>query len=82
MKYSPAQGGQLGYKLEFFDRCTGTTTEIPGRSFKPPVAFARADPGFQTITLPTGAKSAALVAVSTTPAAAASAPLLLGGETC
>jgi hypothetical protein len=82
MKYSPAQSGTLGYKLEFFDRCTGTTKEFAGRSFKPSAAFARADPGFQTITLPTGVKSAALVAVSTTPAAAASAPLLLGSETC
>ncbi|MDQ6721007.1 MAG: hypothetical protein M3003_09465 [Candidatus Dormibacteraeota bacterium] len=83
MKYSPAQSGQLGYKLEFFDRCASTTKEIPGRSFKPPVAFARADPGLQTITLPSGVKSAALVAVSTTPAAAASAPLLLGStDTC
>jgi hypothetical protein len=83
MRYSSAQSGQLGYVLKYFDRCTGTTTTLPGRSFKPPTGFIRADPGFQTVTLPTGAKSAALVAVSTTPAAAASAPLLLGSpETC
>lgn len=83
MRYSSAQSGQLGYILKFFDRCTGTTTSLPGRSFKPPSGFIRADPGFQTVTLPAGAKSAALVAISTTPAAAASAPLLLGStDTC
>jgi hypothetical protein len=82
MKYSSPQSGTLGYILKFFDRCTGTTTSLPGRSFKPSSGFVRADPGFQTVTLPTGSKSAALVAVSTTPAAAASAPLLLGSETC
>jgi hypothetical protein len=81
MKYSPAQGGELGYTLKFFDRCTGTTTDLPGRHFTPPQAFIRADPGFQTVTLPT-AKSAALVAVSTTPTVAASAPMLLGGDSC
>jgi hypothetical protein len=81
MRYSSAQSGTLGYVLKFFDRCTGTTTSLPGRSFKPSGGFIRADPGFQTVTLPT-AKSAALVAVSTTPAAAASTPLLLGGNTC
>jgi hypothetical protein len=83
MRYSSAQSGQLGYTLKFFDRCTGTTKDLPGRSFKPSSGFIRADPGFQTVTLPAGAKSAALVAVSTTPAAAASAPLLLGStDTC
>jgi hypothetical protein len=81
MKYSPAQGGELGYTLKFFDRCTGTTTDLPGRHFTPPTAFVRADPGFQNVTLPS-AKSAALVAVSTTPTVAASAPILLGGESC
>ena len=81
MKYSSAQSGTLGYVLKFFDRCTGTTTSLPGRSFKPSGGFIRSDPGFQTVTLP-AAKSAALVAVSTTPAAAASAPLLLGAASC
>ena len=81
MMYSSAQSGTLGYILKFFDRCTGTTTSLPGRSFKPSRGFLRADPGFQTVTLP-AAKSAALVAVSTTPAAAASTPLLLGAQSC
>jgi len=82
MSYSSAQSGTLGYVLKFFDRCTGTTTTLPGRSFKPSTGFIRADPGIQNVTLPAGAKSAALVAVSTTPAAAASAPILLGSNTC
>jgi hypothetical protein len=81
IRYSSAQSGTLGYVLKFFDRCTGTTTPLPGRSFKPTGGFIRADPGFQTVTLP-AAKSAALVAVSTTPAAAASTPLLLGAQSC
>jgi hypothetical protein len=82
MRYSRAQSGTLGYTLKFFDRCANTTKDLPGRSFKPSTGFIRADPGFQTITLPAGVKSAALVAVSTTPAAAASAPLLLGVDSC
>ncbi len=81
MRYSSAQSGTLGYILKFFDQCTGATTSLPGRSFKPSGGFIRADPGFQTVTLP-AAKSAALVAVSTTPAAAASTPLLLGAQSC
>ena len=81
MKYSPPQGGELGYTLKFFDRCKGTTTDLPGRHFTPPTPFVRADPGFENVTLPS-AKSAALVAVSTTPAVAASAPILLGAESC
>jgi hypothetical protein len=81
IKYSKAQGGDLGYTLKFFDRCNGTTTDLPGRHFTPPTPFIRADPGFQTVSLPS-AKSAALVAVSTNPAVAASAPMLLGADTC
>ena len=42
MKYSPPQGGELGYTLKFFDRCKGTTTDLPGRHFTPPTAFVRA----------------------------------------
>jgi hypothetical protein len=82
MNYSSAQSGTLGYVLKFFDRCTGQTTTLPGRSFKPSTGFIRAEPGIQNVSLPTGSRSAALVAVSTTPAAAASAPLLLGSNSC
>jgi len=82
MKYSSPQSGTLGYILKFFDRCTGTTESVPSGSFKPSSGFICADPGFQTVTLPTASKSAALVAVSTTPAAAESAPWLLGSDSC
>ena len=81
IKYSPAQGGDLGYTLKFFDRCTGVTTDLPGRHFTPPTPFIRADPGFQTVSLPS-AKAGALVAVTSTPAAAASTPMLLGADSC
>jgi hypothetical protein len=88
MTYTKSQSGPLGYVLKFFDRCTGTTTDLPGRSFTPPTSgpnkgpYIRGDPGFETVSLPPGAKSAGLVAVSTTPAAAASKPMLLGSGTC
>jgi hypothetical protein len=36
----------------------------------------------KNITIPSGAKSAALVAVSSTPATAASAPLQMGSDSC
>jgi hypothetical protein len=80
MKFSTVQNAKVAYILKFFDRCTGTTTNLPGASFTP-TGFNRVDLQ-RVFTLPSGAKSAALVAVTTSPAAAASAPLLLGGETC
>ena len=36
----------------------------------------------RNVSIPSGVKSGALVAVSQTPGTAASAPLLLGGDTC
>jgi hypothetical protein len=80
IKFSAVQRSDVAYVLKFFDRCTGTTTDLPGNHFTPP--------GFTTVditanvALPSGAKSAALVAVTTKPTSAASAPLLLGAETC
>jgi hypothetical protein len=78
--FTSAQKVPVGFSLKFFDRCTGVTTDLPGpNSFTPP--------GYvlvileKNVTLPTGVKSGALVAVSTTPAVAASAPLLLGSST-
>jgi hypothetical protein len=78
--FSSPQKVPVGFALKFFDRCTGTTTDLPGPNNYTP-------PGYtvvileKTVTIPAGAKSAALVAVSTVPAVAASAPLLLGSET-
>jgi hypothetical protein len=80
MKYSTPQNSKVGYTLKFFDRCTGTTTNLPGTSFTP-TGFTRVDL-LRVVTLPTGVKSGALVAVTNSPTVAASAPLLLGGETC
>lgn len=81
IKFSSVQSGNIAYILKFFDRCTGTTTDLPGNNFTPP-AFIRVDITTVNIQLPAGAKSAGLVAVMTTPSAAASPPLLLGAETC
>jgi hypothetical protein len=78
--FSSPQRTAVGFSLKFFDRCTGVTTDLPGPNpFTPP--------GYtlvileKNVTLPTGVKSGALVAVSTTPAVAASPPLLLGSST-
>jgi hypothetical protein len=80
IKFSTVQNGKVSYILKFFDRCAGTTTNLPGASFTP-TGFNRVDLR-AIVTLPSGARSAALVAVTTSPAAAASAPLLLGSDTC
>src|SRR4029077_20628350 len=76
IKFSTVQRANVAFTLKYFDRCTGTTTELPGGNFTPP-GFNRVDID-KVVSLPTGAKSAALVAVSSTPAVAASAPMLLG----
>ena len=80
IKFSTPQSGKVAYITNFFDRCTGTTTPLPGGNFTP-TGFTRVDIQ-RVLTLPVGSKSAALVAVTTSPAAAASAPLLLGSESC
>jgi hypothetical protein len=80
IKFSSPQSGRVAYITNFFDRCTGTTTPLPGGNFTPS-GFTRVDIQ-RVITLPAGAKAAALVAVTTSPTAAASAPLLLGSDTC
>ncbi len=83
--YSPPYGGPVNYVLKFFDRCTGTTTDLPGRAS---TAGNSTFPKFSVseistnVTLPSGAKSAALVAVTQQPAVVASAPLLLGANSC
>jgi hypothetical protein len=83
--YSPPYGGPVSYKLEFFDRCTGVTTDLPGRTA---TAGNSQFPKFSvsevstSVSLPSGAKSAALVAVTTAPSAVASPALLLGSDSC
>lgn len=78
--FTAPQRVPVGFSLKFFDRCTGVTTDLPGpNNFTPP--------GYtlvileKNVTLPTGVKSGALVAVSTVPAVAQSAALLLGSTT-
>jgi hypothetical protein len=80
IKFSTPQNGKVAYITNFFDRCTGTTTPLPGGNFTPS-GFTRVDIQ-RVLSLPTGPKSAALVAVTTSPTPAASAPLLLGSDTC
>lgn len=73
----------VSYILKFFDRCTGQTTDLPGTSTTTPsTGFIVAIPtDHLTVNIPSGVKSGAIVAVSQTPAVAASAPLLIGSET-
>jgi hypothetical protein len=83
--YSPTYGGPVSYVLKFFDRCTGTTTDLPGRSATagnstfPKFSVSEVSTG---VSLPTGAKSAALYAVTQSPSVVQSPPLLLGADTC
>ena len=74
---------QVSYTLKFFDRCTGQTTDLPGSgTTTPSTGYIVAIPtDHLTVNIPSGVKSGALVAVSQTPAVAASAPLLIGSNT-
>jgi hypothetical protein len=60
----------VSYIIKFFDRCSGQTTDLPGAT------------DHLSVSIPSGVKSGAIVAVSQTPAVAASAPLLIGGDSC
>jgi hypothetical protein len=70
------------YIVKFFDRCTGQTTDLPGPSTTTPASgYIVAIPNDHlSVSIPNGVKSGALIAVSQTPAVAASAPLLLGSQ--
>jgi hypothetical protein len=70
------------YIVKFFDRCTGQTTDLPGPSATTPASgYIVAIPNDHVaVSIPSGVKSGAIVAVSQTPAVAASAPLLLGSQ--
>ncbi|HET7420088.1 MAG TPA: hypothetical protein VFL27_06875 [Candidatus Dormibacteraeota bacterium] len=73
------------YTVKVFDRCTGTTTDLPGpnSATTPSTGYIVAIPSDHWIvSIPANIKSAALVAVSSAPAVAASAPLMLGADTC
>ncbi len=74
----------VSYTVKFFDRCTGQTTDLPGaKSTTPASGYIVSVPtDHLTVRIPGGVKSGALVAVSQTPGVAASAPLLLGADSC
>ena len=72
------------YTVKFFDRCTGQTTDLPGPSATTPasgyiVAIAT---DHWPVSIPSGVKSGAIVAVASKPAVARSEPLLLGTDSC
>ena len=80
IKFSSVQRGNVSFIIKYFDRCAGTTQDLAGAGFTPP--------GFnvvildKSVTLPAGAKSAAVVVVTQSPSMAASAPITLGGDSC
>jgi hypothetical protein len=81
--FSSAQRVPVSYVLQFFDRCTGATTQLPGPKPYTPPGYAIVIPSDRwPVSIPAGVKSGALVAVAQQPAVAASAPLLLGASTC
>jgi len=81
--FSKAQNVPVSYIVKLFDRCTGTTTDLPGPNAYTPPGYAIVIPSDHwAVSIPSGIKSAALVAVSQQPAVAASAPLLLGSTSC
>jgi hypothetical protein len=81
--FSGPQKVPVSYILKFFDRCAGTTTDLPGPNpYTPPGYNIVIPTDHWSVSIPTGVKSGALVAVAQQPAVAASAPLLLGGSSC
>jgi hypothetical protein len=81
--FSGPQRVPVSYILKFFDRCTGTSTDLPGPNpYTPPGYNIVIPTDHWSVSIPSGVKSGALVAVAQQPAVAASAPLMLGGNTC
>ncbi len=81
--FSGPQRVPVSYILKFFNRCTGTTTDLPGpNAFTPPGYNIVIPTDHWSVSIPSGVKSGALVAVAQQPAVAASAPLMLGGDSC
>lgn len=74
----------VSYTLKFFDRCSGQTTDLPGPSATTPASgyIVEIPTDHWPVSIPGGVKSGALVAVSQSPAIAASAPILLGSDSC
>ncbi len=74
----------VSYVIKFFDRCSGQTRDLPGPSATTPASgyIVMIPTDHWPVSIPSGVKSGAIVAVTSSPAVAASAPLLIGGNTC
>jgi hypothetical protein len=74
----------VSYIVKVFDRCSGQTTDLPGaKTTTPSTGFIVVIPNDHvSVALPSGLKSAAVVAVAQDPAQAASPPLLIGADSC
>jgi hypothetical protein len=81
--FSAPQRVPVSYIIKFFNRCTGETKDLPGpNAYTPPGYTVVIPTDHWGVSIPTGVKSAAIVAVAQQPAVAASAPLLLGSTSC
>ena len=81
--FSKAQNSPVSFVLKLFDRCSGQTTDLPGPAPYTPPGYAIVIPrDSYGVALPGGLKSAALVAITQQPVTAASAPLMLGSDSC
>jgi hypothetical protein len=83
--FSPQpKGTTYSYVIKFFDRCTGVPIDLPGSGGTTLSANWISGIGSDHVhvNIPSGVKSGALVAVAQQPAVAASAPLMLGGDSC
>jgi hypothetical protein len=81
--FSGPQKSPVSFIIKLFDRCANTSKDLAGpAAYSPPgyVVVIAADKW--VVNIPAGTKSAAIVAVSQQPTVAASAPLMLGGESC
>ncbi|HKV89426.1 MAG TPA: hypothetical protein VJT78_15660, partial [Candidatus Dormibacteraeota bacterium] len=75
--------GAYSYDVMYFDRCTGAAPTTLLTHKDTAKGFKIGEPAqVLNLQLPTGAKSAAIFVVTRTPAAAQSAPLKLGADSC
>jgi hypothetical protein len=81
--FSAPQRVPVSYVVKFFNRCTGETKDLPGpNAYTPPGYTVVIPTDHWAVSIPSGVKSGAIVAVAQQPAVAASAPLLLGADSC
>jgi hypothetical protein len=82
--FSAPQRTPVEYMVKFFDRCANTTKDLPGPNPYTPPGYVVVIPTNTNwpVSIPSGTKSAAIVVVTKQPTVAASAPFLLGGESC